>query len=279
MALAVADAAQEAESTLLVYYVGHGLIGPGDELYLAATATDRLTPGLAAHQALSFSALREALTLCRAASVIVVLDCCFSGRARLGAGTPQPAAFSLPSGHGMYLMGSAEQLALAPDDAEHTALTGELISLLRDGDPRAPRLLTLDDVYDHLFRALRSRGGPLPAARQATAPADSSSPSTRPRRPPTSRTAPRPRNRRRAPARTRASTRSPWTTRSSSTAGRSWSTNCSAAASRPWSRGGRWRWSARRAQARPHCCTPDSSRPYRPELRCCPVRRPGPAWS
>ncbi|SOD87478.1 caspase family protein [Streptomyces sp. Ag109_G2-15] len=162
MALAVADAAQEAESTLLVYYVGHGLIGPGDELYLAATATDRLTPGLAAHQALSFSALREALTLCRAASVIVVLDCCFSGRARLGAGTPQPAAFTLPAGHGMYLMGSAEQLALAPDDAEHTALTGELISLLRDGDPRAPRLLTLDDVYDHLFRALRSRGGPLP---------------------------------------------------------------------------------------------------------------------
>ncbi|MFJ9866646.1 hypothetical protein [Streptomyces sp. NPDC101165] len=162
MALAVADAAQEAESTLLVYYVGHGLIGPGDELYLAASATDRLTPGLAAHQALSFSALREALTLCRAASVIVVLDCCFAGRARLGNGTPQPAAFSLPAGHGMYLLGSAEQLALAPDDAEHTALTGELITLLRDGDPRAPRLLTLDDVYDHLFRALRARGGPLP---------------------------------------------------------------------------------------------------------------------
>ncbi|MFJ5971149.1 hypothetical protein [Streptomyces sp. NPDC093060] len=162
MALAVADAAQEAESTLLVYYVGHGLIGPGDELYLAASATDRLTPGLAAHQALSFSALREALTLCRAASVIVILDCCFSGRARLGNGTPQPAAFSLPAGHGMYLLGSAEQLALAPDDAEHTALTGELITLLRDGDPRAPRLLTLDDVYDHLFRALRARGGPLP---------------------------------------------------------------------------------------------------------------------
>ncbi|WP_336116475.1 caspase, EACC1-associated type [Streptomyces sp. PTD9-10] len=162
MALAVAEAAQEADSTLLVYYVGHGLIGPGDELYLAASATDRLTPGLAAHQALSFSALREALTLCRAASVIVILDCCFSGRARLGNGTPQPAAFSLPAGHGMYLLGSAEQLALAPDDAEHTALTGELITLLRHGDPRAPRLLTLDDVYDHLFRALRARGGPLP---------------------------------------------------------------------------------------------------------------------
>ncbi|MFF4394160.1 hypothetical protein [Streptomyces sp. NPDC001480] len=162
MALAIAEAAQEAESTLLVYYVGHGLIGPGDELYLAACATDRLTPGLAAHQALPFSALREALTLCRAASVIVVLDCCFSGRARLGAGVPQPAAFSLPAGHGMYLMGSAERLALAPEDAEYTALSGELIGLLKEGDPRAPRLLTLDDVYDHLFRALRASGGPLP---------------------------------------------------------------------------------------------------------------------
>ncbi|MFD0392298.1 hypothetical protein ACFQ3Z_03840 [Streptomyces nogalater] len=88
MALAIAEAAQQAESTLLVYYVGHGLIGPGDELYLAARTTDRLTPGLAAHQALPFSALREAVTMCGAGSVIVVLDCCFSGRARLGGDAP-----------------------------------------------------------------------------------------------------------------------------------------------------------------------------------------------
>ncbi|MGV9254574.1 caspase, EACC1-associated type [Streptomyces sp. NPDC003697] len=162
MALAITDAAHQADSTLLVYYAGHGLIGPGDELYLAACATDRLTPGLAAHQALPFSALREAVTMCNAGSVIVVLDCCFSGRARLGADASQPTPFNLPAGHGIYLMGSAEQLALAPDDAEHTTFTGELIRLLREGDPRAPRLLTLDDVYDHLFRVLRARGGPLP---------------------------------------------------------------------------------------------------------------------
>ncbi|WNM33490.1 hypothetical protein RKE30_25420 [Streptomyces sp. Li-HN-5-11] len=161
MAEAIAEEAQKADTVLLLYYVGHGLLGPGDELYLAARSTDRLTPGLAAHQALPLSAVREALTLCRASSVIVVLDCCFSGRARLDGRPPHPS-LTLPAAHGMYLMASAERLALAPEGAIHTTFTGELIDLLDKGDPRGPRLLTLDAVYDHLFRALRARGGPLP---------------------------------------------------------------------------------------------------------------------
>ena len=160
MAAAIAEEAQRARSVLLIYYLGHGLIGPGDELYLAAAGTDRLTPGLAAHQALPLSALQQALTVCRASSVVVVLDCCFSGRARLGASPPP--AITLPAAHGIHLLASSEQLALAPEDAEHTAFTGELISLLDHGDPRGPRLLTLDAAYDFLFRALRAKGGPLP---------------------------------------------------------------------------------------------------------------------
>lgn len=161
MAAAIAEEAQRAQAVLLIYYVGHGLIGPGDELYLAATSTDRLTPGLAAHQALPLSALQQALTVCRASSVVVVLDCCFSGRAKLGAGAPPPA-ITLPGAHGIHLLASAEQLALAPEDADYTAFTGELINLLDRGDPRGPRLLTLDAVYDFLFRTLRAKGGPLP---------------------------------------------------------------------------------------------------------------------
>ncbi|WP_225840338.1 caspase family protein [Streptomyces sp. NK08204] len=162
MATAIAEEARQAETAFLLYYVGHGLIGPADKLYLAASSTDRLTPGLAAHQALSLSAVREALTACRASCVIVVLDCCFSGRAQLGGGRTPPPSLALPAAHGMYLMGSAEQLALAPQDAPHTVFSGELIRLLDEGDPRGPRLLTLDAVYDYLFRALRARGGPLP---------------------------------------------------------------------------------------------------------------------
>ncbi len=160
MATAIAEEAQQAQTTLLLYYLGHGLIGPGNELYLAASSTDQLTPGLAAHQALRLADLREALSACRASSVVVVLDCCFSGRAKLGNRSPQQ--FTLPPAHGMYLLGSAEQLALAPEDAQYTAFTGALIKLVDEGDPRGPRLLTLDAAYDYLFRTLRAQQGPLP---------------------------------------------------------------------------------------------------------------------
>ncbi|KPI06057.1 WD-40 repeat-containing protein [Actinobacteria bacterium OK074] len=163
MAEHIATEVQLAETTLLIHYVGHGLVGPNDELHLAARATDRLTPGLAGHQALSLTSLCEALSVCRASSVIVILDCCFSGRAVLDTRpAPQPPSLSLPPGHGLYLLGSAEQLALAPEDAEFTTFTGELIRLLDDGVPRGPRLLTLNDIYEHLFRTFHSRGGPLP---------------------------------------------------------------------------------------------------------------------
>ncbi|WP_405944363.1 caspase family protein [Streptomyces sp. NBC_01020] len=160
MAQAITREAQLAETTLLIYYAGHGLIGPGDELYLAARGTDALTPGLAAHQALQVSAIREALSSCRASSVIVVLDCCFSGRADLGSRNPSTVA--LPPAHGMYVLSSAEQLALAPQDAEYPAFTGELIRLLDEGDPLGPPQLTLDAVYEYLFRTLNARGGPRP---------------------------------------------------------------------------------------------------------------------
>ncbi|GAB2944917.1 AAA family ATPase [Nonomuraea fastidiosa] len=158
MARAVAEEAQRAETVLLVYFIGHGLIGPDGELYLAASSTDRLTPGMAEHQALSFSSLRQALEASRASSVVVVLDCCFSGRASLGGG----AALPMTPAHGMYLMSSAEQLALAPPDAKHTAFTGALIDLLTNGDPRGVQPLTLDAVFDGVFRAMSERQGPLP---------------------------------------------------------------------------------------------------------------------
>ncbi|MHA6765570.1 caspase, EACC1-associated type [Streptacidiphilus sp. PAMC 29251] len=164
MARAVAEAAQQADTVLLVYFIGHGLLGPDGELYLAAAGTDRLTPGMAEHQALSVSSLRQALRASRASSVVVVLDCCFSGRASLGGGPTLPA-FTMSPAPGLYLLGSAEQLAHAPENAEHTAFTGAFIDLLTDGDPRGPHALTLDAAYDALFRTLGDRQRPLPQLR------------------------------------------------------------------------------------------------------------------
>ncbi|MGW7824577.1 caspase, EACC1-associated type [Streptomyces puniciscabiei] len=161
MAIAVTEAAQQAGTVLLVYFIGHGLLGPGEELYLAARGTGRLVPGMADHQALSFSSLRQALAVSPASSVVVVLDCCFSGRASLGGG-PMTPAFALSPAHGLYLIGSAEQLALAPPGADRTAFTGAFLELLEDGDPRGPRLLTLDAIYDAVFQKLRDQNRPWP---------------------------------------------------------------------------------------------------------------------
>ncbi|ROO63344.1 WD40 repeat protein [Micromonospora sp. Llam0] len=160
VARAVSEEAARATTALFVYYVGHGLRGPDGALYLAVSSTDELTPGLAAHQAYPFADLRQALTSARASSLVVVLDCCFSGRARAGAAPS--GAFDAPPVHGFYLLGSAEQLALAPEDAEYTVFTGALIGLLDGGDPRGGPVLTLDDAYHYLFAALRDRGAPLP---------------------------------------------------------------------------------------------------------------------
>lgn len=162
MATAVADAARRADDVLLIYFAGHGLLGPGGELFLAAAGTDQLTPGLAMHQALPVSAIREAVTACRASSVVVVLDCCFAGRAITGRGRRRESQFVLPAAHGIYFLGAAGDLAVAVDDDGYTAFTGAWIRLLDHGDPRGPAVLTLDNVYNYLFRTLRAEGRPLP---------------------------------------------------------------------------------------------------------------------
>ncbi|MFD9336611.1 hypothetical protein ACFWBF_19740 [Streptomyces sp. NPDC060028] len=161
MAEAVTEEAQRADTVLLVYFVGHGLLGPGGELHLAASGTDRLTPGMAGYQALSFTALRQALEVSRASSVVLVLDCCFSGRVSLGTSASVPALAVEPT-HGVYFIGSAEQLADAPSDAVHTAFSGALIDVLTTGDFRGPHPLTLDAVYDAVFQNLRDQQRPWP---------------------------------------------------------------------------------------------------------------------
>jgi Caspase domain len=161
---AVARAAGEATDALLVYYAGHGLIGRDDALYLATSATSDLLDDLA-FSALPYAALRQATASCRARTIAVVLDCCFSGRAELPGGpTVFDAAFEQTPVRGGFLLAATarEELGLAQPGAPYTAFTGALIGLLRDGDEAALEYLTLDDVYRYLSRALPEHGAPRP---------------------------------------------------------------------------------------------------------------------
>ncbi|MFH9347854.1 hypothetical protein [Kitasatospora sp. NPDC017646] len=160
---AVVAAAREAEDVLLVYFVGHGLVSPGNELYLATAATDDMAEGLA-FKALPYQALREAFSNCRAGSIIVVLDCCFAGRARGSFGTAASDGFALAALGGTYLLASAsrDEQALSLPDEPYTAFTGELLRYLREGEPGGPPELTLEAGYRHLRRVLPLLGLPAP---------------------------------------------------------------------------------------------------------------------
>lgn len=154
-------AAESADSVLLVYYVGHGLVGDDNELYLATRVTDHLTRGLA-YKGLRYATLRETLAGSQARSVVLVLDCCFSGRAAPVGGAGRAFEASYPGGGFVLASAAPEELALAPVGAPYTAFSGELLRLLSEGDPTEPPQLTLDDLHRALSRTLRDRGFPAP---------------------------------------------------------------------------------------------------------------------
>ncbi|GIH61991.1 caspase, EACC1-associated type [Microbispora siamensis] len=166
---ALVEAAAQATSALVVYYLGHGLLDADNELHLATYATVDLTKGIAEHQALPYSTLRKALMQCAAQVIVVVMDCCFSGRATAPATGDAGRRLRDATPRGTFLLAATtrDALAWAPAGKRHTAFTGALIDLLTVGDPTAPEALTLDDVYRYLARTLRERGFPTPS-RQAT---------------------------------------------------------------------------------------------------------------
>ncbi|MEU1207495.1 hypothetical protein [Nocardia sp. NPDC005825] len=136
--------AAAATDVLLIYFVGHGLIA-GGELFLSTVATVDITKSRPASQALEFSAIPAALATSTARTVLVVLDCCYSGRARLGSDISD----------GLLLVSATPWgPALVRDGAEHTVFTGALLQLLAAGDPNGPPLTTLARLTELLDRKL-----------------------------------------------------------------------------------------------------------------------------
>ena len=99
-----------------------------------------------------------------------MLDCCFSGRAVGALGDPVDDAAEFAHIQGGFVLAAAarEEVALAVPGARRTAFSGELLRLLRDGDPQGPQEFTLRYIYQHLRRVLPARGFPRPQ-RQSSA--------------------------------------------------------------------------------------------------------------
>jgi two-component system sensor histidine kinase MtrB len=162
---AVRDAARAAEDTLVFYYAGHGLIDPGTgELYLALRDSH---PEEVYDTAVPYAWIRRALAESPAVRRVVMLDCCYSGR-MLGA---MSEGLDLAEIDGTYLLAATAEnaVALAPPGESHTAFTGELVEVLRNGVSRADEVLTLNQLYGVVRSSLRAAGRPEPQCRDRNA--------------------------------------------------------------------------------------------------------------
>ncbi|MYX03676.1 caspase family protein [Streptomyces sp. PgraA7] len=147
---AVEAAVEDATGPVVLYYIGHGLLGPGDELYLAThfSLSDRSVAG-----AVPYRTVRDLLGEA-AHGALVVLDCCFSGIAKRpgGGGTPDPFVSAQPRGSFLLTSASLHAPSFAPKGERHTLFSGRLLRLLTDGDPTGPLWLTADRLHAALTR-------------------------------------------------------------------------------------------------------------------------------
>ncbi|SDD31502.1 caspase, EACC1-associated type [Actinokineospora iranica] len=152
--------ARDAEDLLLIYFAGHGLVDDEGLLSLAMKNTEREFAGYNVWQ---INQVRSALHNSPAQTRVLILDSCYSGRALRQIGLMGTADEQMEV-EGVYTLTSspANQPSVAPPGERHTAFTGELITLLRDGVPGAGELLSMGTIYQQLNRRLRGKNRPMP---------------------------------------------------------------------------------------------------------------------
>ncbi|WP_168713588.1 caspase family protein [Streptomyces sp. A0642] len=163
------EAAESCTDTLIFYFAGHGLTSPhGDELLLAMPDTDPRRP----HSAVRFDDVRMAILSGRKAPrKLVVLDCCFSGRAMMGTMSNSQDLAARSEVEGSYILTAASETktALAPPGEDFTAFTGEFLTLLEHGSADGPPDLDMGTIYSHLHGRLSAQSRPLPQQRNRNA--------------------------------------------------------------------------------------------------------------
>ncbi|MFD5598119.1 PQQ-binding-like beta-propeller repeat protein [Streptomyces griseorubiginosus] len=149
------------DDVCLLYFSCHGVRNRSDKLYFAVRNTDPERP---AHSAISASFVHDMMDECRARSVVVVVDCCYSGLFIPGAKGSESAGFEeVLAGHGRVIVtaGTRMQRAWEGDhsDAEKPALsrfTSAIVEGLRSGDAdlNGDGLVTLQELFKYTSERL-----------------------------------------------------------------------------------------------------------------------------
>jgi putative AlgH/UPF0301 family transcriptional regulator len=160
------------DGLLLVYYAGHGLIDPSDgALILALPGCEPDVP----HEAgLPYEWIRRATTASTALRRVVILDCCYAGRASPDMAAQVTATDAVADRAEiertcLFVSAAGNRLAAAPEGEPYTAFTGELLRVIRDGVPGGEPVLTMDVIWRSVRMALLAKGRERPEFRERNA--------------------------------------------------------------------------------------------------------------
>jgi hypothetical protein len=159
----IAAIAEDTTDTLLVYFAGHGVVEADGELYLCLASSQR---SRAMYTALSYDKVRRLFLDSPAVNGVVILDCCYSGRA-----IEWLSEDTAPSGQldvaGTYVLTatSATRPAHVPNGGKNSTFTGALLAILHSGTDGGDELLRLTEIYPRLRSRLVAAGFPAPRQR------------------------------------------------------------------------------------------------------------------
>ena len=149
------DAARSASDLLLIYYVGHGLLGyHTKQLYLAVEQTAEENVDFSGYP---FDEIRILLDASSARQRLLILDCCFSGNALEGAlGSIDGLIDSNITIKSTYTIASAppNRLSIAEPGEKYTAFSAELFDLLAHGTGGPEKFIDADLLFDNLIKRI-----------------------------------------------------------------------------------------------------------------------------
>ncbi|MGW2718979.1 caspase, EACC1-associated type [Streptomyces sp. NPDC001492] len=153
------------DDLLLLHISCHGIKDDDGHLYFAARDTDRDLP---ASTAVPAAFLRDRMERCRARTVVVLLDCCYSGAFLPGAkGDDQVHVRDELGGHGRAVLTATNRTEYAWEGAhveskvpQPSRFTGALIEGLSTGaaDLNGDGRITVTELYDYVYESLHRAG-------------------------------------------------------------------------------------------------------------------------
>ena len=164
----ITDLTENVTEVFLMYYVGHGVLTDRGDLSLTVETT---RPDRAKISGLAWETVADILRNCPARVRVVILDCCFAGRAieTLSADGSASGLADIAHVSGVYTLAATTRNRTAhvpPPNRQETActfFTGELRDLVRGGIPDGPPWLTFADIYPVLRYRLKAKGLPEPS--------------------------------------------------------------------------------------------------------------------